>query len=68
MLNCTMPGCRGKINGWTGLDEIKKLMGHFERKHKLVISMEQALEYRIAMEEGRIPVEILANKIAGIGR
>lgn len=55
MLNCTMPKCRGKIGGLTGLDEIRKLIGHFQKAHKISLSMEEALEIRINLEDGKEP-------------
>ncbi len=55
-LKCTMPKCRVVINGMTGLQEINKLKSHFRRKHHLELSMERALEFRVTMEAGHVPV------------
>lgn len=56
-LRCTMPGCNHVMRSYTGFQEIEKLMKHFERKHKIVISMQRALEIRIDMEDGKTPRE-----------
>lgn len=55
MLNCTMPKCRAKIHGWTGLDELLKIRQHFSRKHHYNLATDEAAEVRLAMEEGREP-------------
>jgi hypothetical protein len=39
----------------TGLQELDKLRKHFARKHKVALSMGEALEVRIDVEEGREP-------------
>lgn len=54
-MNCTVKGCRGTIRGMTGLQELDKLRKHFARKHKVALSMGEALEVRIDVEEGREP-------------
>jgi len=62
-LRCTMPGCKTVIRAWTGLQEIQKLMKHFEGKHKLVLTMDRALEFRVAMEAGEAPIRIDGKKL-----
>lgn len=54
-LKCTMANCKYVIYAVTGLQEIDKLRAHFSKKHKLTISMERALEFRLAMEAGHAP-------------
>jgi hypothetical protein len=56
MLKCTMPGCRSKIRAMTGLQELEKIQKHFKRVHKIELSMEAALKFRLAMEAGHPPV------------
>lgn len=54
-LKCTMPKCRGKIGGMTGLQEIREMQKHFSKRHRISLSMEEALEVRIDMENGKEP-------------
>lgn len=54
-MKCTMPKCRSTINGLTGLDEIVKLRQHFAKAHKMPLTMEEALEVRIDIENGIAP-------------
>ena len=57
-LRCTMPKCNHVIHAMTGFQEIEKLMKHFSKKHKISITMERALEFRVAMEDGLVPIKI----------
>lgn len=54
-LKCTMPKCRGSIGGMTGLQEIREMQKHFAKCHKVGLSMEEAFEVRIDMENGKEP-------------
>jgi hypothetical protein len=53
-----MPKCNTVINAWTGLQEIGKLQKHFEKKHKIILTMEAALKAREVMEEGGVPIRV----------
>jgi hypothetical protein len=55
MLRCTMPKCRATINAMTGLQELDKLQRHFAKAHKLPLTMTEALEVRINLEDGKEP-------------
>jgi hypothetical protein len=71
-MNCTMPKCRSRINGMTGLQEIQKLRQHFLKVHKVNLSTGEALEVRINIEDGVEPNLIRAmlgtDRIVGEGR
>jgi len=54
-MRCTVPKCRGQITGMTGLQELTKLRQHFSKSHRIFLSMEEALEVRIDIENGREP-------------
>lgn len=54
-MNCTVPKCRGRISGMTGLQELEKLRQHFKRAHKVTLTMGEALEVRIDLENGQEP-------------
>lgn len=52
-LKCTIPGCTGVINAFTGLQELGKLRQHMAKKHLTIWTQGQALEYRSQMEDGK---------------
>ena len=54
-MKCTMPKCRAQINGMTGFQEIQKVQQHFARAHKVRLSMNEAMEVRINLEDGVEP-------------
>lgn len=54
-MKCTMPKCRGQINGMTGLQELMALRKHFQKSHKLMLSTEETLEVRLNIEDGKEP-------------
>ena len=54
-MNCTVKGCQGIIRGMTGLQELDNLRKHFRKAHKLALSMGEALEVRVDVEDGREP-------------
>lgn len=54
-MKCTMPKCRGQINGVSGLQEIMALRKHFQKSHKMVLSTTEALEVRLNIEDGKEP-------------
>lgn len=56
-----MPKCRAVLRAATGLQEIQKLRAHFTRKHKITLSMQAALEFRVTMEAGECPVRVGAD-------
>lgn len=51
VLLCLVPGCRSRIKGWTGLDELTKLRAHIVRSHLATINPNEALELRAKWEE-----------------
>lgn len=53
-LQCEVPGCRVIIRATTGLQELQKLMKHYERAHLVRLSMDEALKLRARME---VPLE-----------
>jgi len=53
-----MPKCVVTIYAMTGLQELNKLQSHFAKKHKIVLSMNAALQFRETMEAGECPVRI----------
>ena len=57
-MKCTMPGCRAAINGFTGLQELMSLRKHFSKKHKVVLDMMAALQFREAIEAGLAPLRV----------
>lgn len=54
-MRCTVKGCRGRINGFTGLQELTNLQKHFTKVHRVTLSMGEALRVRVDMENGREP-------------
>jgi len=50
-LRCIVPGCKVTIRGVTGLDELHKLQKHYYKAHWARITMEEALNLRIKIEE-----------------
>lgn len=57
-LPCTMPKCRGRIKGMTGLQMIQGVTGHFFMKHGLTLSLEMANQFLDAIETGMAPIRI----------
>lgn len=54
-MRCTVPKCNSQINGMTGLQELEKIMKHFASKHKIRLSLPEAMEVRINLEDGKEP-------------
>lgn len=50
-LRCNVPGCKGIIRALTGLQEIEKLRYHYYRFHHCRLTVQQALELRVHIEE-----------------
>lgn len=57
-LRCTMPKCKYVFHGLTGLAELLCLKRHFWRKHKIDLSMDAALKFRVVIEAGEVPVKV----------
>ena len=62
-LRCDFPGCKKVIHAMTGLQEIQKLQAHMRRAHRDPMGMLEALDHRVAVEDGQTPsVARLARK------
>lgn len=46
VMNCTIEGCTSEIYGMTGLQELDHYRKHLRTKHKISVSILQALEMR----------------------
>jgi len=60
-----MPKCRATINGWSGLQELQALQRHFEKKHGIVLALDQAAEVRVDIENGHEPKAALLRCMLG---
>lgn len=50
-LKCRVPGCRVRIKGMTGYQEIEKLIKHMRRCHEVTWDLQQALAWRERWEQ-----------------
>lgn len=50
VFRCPVPGCRVIIRAWTGLQELHKLIRHYERVHGCRMDLNEALERRAEAE------------------